>query len=80
MEEYIKRNDLLDIVEQQGYVDIDDILNINIADVAEVKHGYWKNDTICSVCNGFSEDANGHIIISSSKYCPHCGAKMDNKE
>ena len=38
-----------------------------------VRHGRWKtlylNSHICSECNMESEDRN--------RYCPHCGARMD---
>ena len=46
-------------------------------DVAEVVHGRWENeqigfmyyDAICSACKSHNN--------SASRYCPHCGAKMD---
>lgn len=52
------------------------------ADVAEVKHGYWKGKPIagfctvrCSVCGmAFSENSGRWL------YCPNCGAKMDLEE
>lgn len=55
------------------------------ADVEEVKHGEWKTPTTiggrafnvphCSVCNGIPCG-----VDENTKYCPHCGAKMDGKE
>lgn len=48
----------------------------------EPKHGYWINKglepTRCSVC-GIKVDAINGIpwAIKSFKYCPYCGAKMD---
>lgn len=48
----------------------------NIADVAEVKHGMWGVFGLinpqCSLCRGYN--------IVKSRYCPHCGAKMDGGE
>lgn len=40
------------------------------------KHGHWAKDMggyWCSVCNKYFE-------YGDSKYCPHCGAKMDEVE
>ena len=53
------------------------------ADVVEVKHGEWIRPTIihgmtiaglphCSVC--------GEVPCDEGKYCPNCGAKMDEKK
>ena len=61
------------------------------ADVAEVKHGKWEtghyeggifdgmNFEKCSVCQfeRLFEDVN---FKTTFNYCPHCGAKMDQKE
>lgn len=51
----------------------------------EVKHGHWINKGFepvrCSVC-GITVDAINGIpwAIKSFKYCPYCGAKMDEVE
>lgn len=56
-----------------------------IADVVEVKHGYWtyvytgeellgtdaEFNELCSVC--------GETSVIASEYCPYCGAKMDEE-
>lgn len=64
------------------YVEVfykDDVDN---APTVEPKHGHWINKgfepTRCSVC-GITVDAINGIpwAIKSFKYCPHCGAKMD---
>ena len=53
--------------------------------VDPIKHGHWINKgfepTRCSVC-GITVDAINGIpwAIKSFKYCPHCGAKMDEVE
>ena len=57
--------------------------NLPAADVAPVVHGRWieqkKYTSItmydCSICGTRIFD-NGHSL----NYCPHCGAKMDEKE
>ena len=62
------------------------------ADVVEVKHGRWKeygvnNDNThniaCSIC-GHEIKSRGHAnsVYTELKYryCPYCGAKMDEKE
>ena len=66
------------------------------ADVAEVRHGYWKDRFEnkyanhyyeCSVCGGAALDGiknnglgNPESIQVLSDFCPHCGAKMDGEE
>ena len=52
------------------------------ADVAPVRHGYWvkeKRDVLihwhCSACKECF-----YLDKPNAEYCPHCGAKMDEKE
>lgn len=57
------------------------------ADVIEVKHGRWIEDRLCttnggtygvrrcSVCEDYYQD-----VGYGWNYCPHCGAKMDERE
>lgn len=56
--------------------DFDDIIDAQpAADVEPVVRGEWKWEppyTICSVCGIHS------INRFQSKYCQHCGAKMNN--
>ena len=48
------------------------------ADVQEVRHGHWKQrmstltSVKCSECGTYHE--------YDTRYCPHCGARMDGKE
>ena len=51
------------------------------ADVAPVRHGYWvkeKRDVLihwhCSACKECY-----YLDTPNAEYCPHCGAKMDEK-
>ena len=83
MAEYIERGPLIEICENQGHADIDDILNVEVADVAPVVHGKWVLDRRiaggayfkCSLCGRFIE-VIGSSTIERFPYC-HCGAKMD---
>lgn len=50
------------------------------ADIPEVRHGKWIENTFCSCCGGFNEDDEGNIIQSSYDYCPYCGARMDKED
>lgn len=93
MAEYINRKALLqkawDADTRIGYVqvvDVGDILDMPVADVAPVVHGRWEYDlpTIntygqlrCSICNWWTLDPS---VDRSYSYCPNCGAKMDEKE
>lgn len=54
-------------------------------EIAVVRHGYWKDNHICSVCgNGplvkviFGEETVWELKKDYA-YCPFCGAKMDGK-
>ena len=59
------------------------IKEVTSADVVEVKHGRWVDETFkpngfmfypykCSLCGEHNEEP--------SNYCPNCGAKMDEME
>ena len=45
--------------------------NKNKTDVELVKHGMWDKHGYCSVCDYWTCYCNDY------KYCPNCGAKMD---
>ena len=72
-----------DICNIDGYIDAGECgFFKNKADFVEVKHGEWIRPTIihgitiagllhCSVC--------GEVPCNKGKYCPNCGAKMDEK-
>ena len=61
------------------------------ADVAPVRHGRWEamhyeggildgtNFDKCSVC-GYERIFEDEKLKTAFKYCPNCGAKMDEKE
>ena len=93
MAEYIEREKVLKAVCLwcAGNVDIDDdepcccaemeeILNIPIADVVEVKHGYWvrcKNNSGYKCSNCGSRIKNSDKLNGNHVWCHKCGAKMD---
>ena len=68
-------------------IHITGIKHMPAADVAPVVHGYWKWETkiepqaqnrlYCSVCD--NECLAKGDYYEKSKYCPHCGARMDGE-
>ena len=54
-----------------------DIANAPTVDAEPVVHAYWekKRHNIILECSNC-----GWLQVSPSKYCGHCGAKMDGKE
>lgn len=65
---------------QQAEIEgLENIDNQPAADVAPVKHGKWNvgyfHDRVCSVCTHPDSDLN----VFPHKYCPNCGAKMDDE-
>lgn len=52
--------------------------------IAPVKHGHWEESKclddcfwVCSCCKFPSQASAAHKLY---KYCPNCGARMDEKE
>ena len=88
MAEYIKREEALMKLMQDGCSakNLQSISDMPAADVAPVRHGRWIDAYpdiepnpmfmygICSEC-GFEQAISKYL-----KYCPDCGAKMDEKE
>lgn len=91
MAEYIEREQALQIIDNYEKTVSDDALVVveaikdivgaicPAADVQEVRRGYWFTDyarqpqSVCSNCNL----SNGY---NRTKYCPHCGARMDGRK
>ena len=92
MDEYIKREDLLElyrmdnpVLNENGHVPLpvirQNIMDIPAADVSPVRHGQWET----------SSDRPDSLICSVCKcgfdmwkhdphnFCPNCGAKMDGE-
>ena len=74
------------------YCDIDKVLleleEADDADVVEVKHGEWKikrddydcEYMMCSCCKEEFYPADDDTVDTTPKYCPNCGAKMDERK
>ena len=93
-EKYIKASDCekyfyehLDDVHIAGAMNAID--EMPAADVAPVRHGHWiaeANWTLgdyyytCSICREDFYMIVGTPSDNNYKYCPHCGARMDEKE
>ena len=64
----------------------DEIIDLQpAADVAEVRHGRWKDYSDdgyyeCSVCGEAWTFIDGTPKDNNANYCPRCGAKMDEVE
>jgi len=77
-------NALSDNPQEISYEEAAEILRT--ADVAEVRHGKWIYSehpvygyakVKCSVCDYVMCDIS--LFVTNENYCPHCGAKMDEK-
>lgn len=96
MAEYIEREKVLEIAKDEYYSDFHksmaDLTSLRelledspTADVVEVKHSYWQcsnvrmssRDITCKYCHRTETISNGN---EDFEYCPHCGAKMDEKD
>lgn len=66
------------------YMNLQRLIDWSSVEAEPVRHGHWEIDYMnmfildtecysCSICNGMSYD-------KYYEYCPHCGAKMDEKE
>ena len=65
---------------------IDTVNNVSAADVAPVVHAHWirfkERDSCyihmrCSACSAYWSDPSHSDYF---RYCPNCGAKMDEEE
>ena len=70
----------------KGYVQaIEDLADIPAAKVAPVRHGYWIEQCeeslySCSACSTEWVTIEGTPKENDMDFCPHCGARMDEKE
>ena len=93
MDEYIKREDLLElyriddpVLNENGHVPLpvirQNIMDIPAADVATVRHGRWVHEHISEgyawvICSECEAVIHKILINKRLNYCPNCGAKMD---
>ena len=63
--------------------EIKHIINAPTVDAVPVVHGKWLHDNyganFCSECMKHVFEDNEYRLILHTRYCPHCGAKMDEK-
>ena len=84
-DEYIRRKDAAKLLGYTFGVDVVKKLHeVPAADVAPVVHGKWyllddcaNAGMYCSVCSRRVHREEFAYKKLRSKYCPHCGAKMD---
>ena len=85
MTDYIRREDALKaLYNDYAYAAMDVIKRLPAADVAEVVHGQWyllddcaNAGVYCSTCGRRVHREEFAYKKLRSKYCPHCGARMD---
>ena len=81
-DDFIKRSDAIDAVERLNLEYDLDLIKYNLygvpaADVRPVVHAHWIDEGLhqtCSAC-GFI-----HYTDCTYKFCPNCGAVMDEEE
>ena len=90
MTDYIKREDALKAVDDI-VCDADDaertcdrIIDLPSADVAPVRHGWWKHERLPSTSGGSYAVVRCSVCehqypMTETNYCPSCGAKMDKE-
>ena len=85
MAEYIKREAALMKLMQDGCSakNLQSISDMPAVDVAPVVHAQWIEDhdyLKCPECGVMVKRDFTFFDIGDWNYCPHCGAKMDEKE
>lgn len=88
----INGNELFNMIEGHSNYHGEDILvaisvmqegrtpkDIKPIDAKFIKHGHWNEKSDCSVCGNAAPTDNRYdfIDIAELKYCPYCGAIMD---
>lgn len=78
MKEYIDRAITLDTIGVNNNRIWNEVYDIPVANVVEVRHGYWidhhSGGSFCSACKRWVPYSH------HPKYCETCGARMDGKE
>ena len=85
MDEYIKRESVIDLITRRyenPEICTQEINSIPAADVAPVVHGRWEQDAdgdwYCTNCDEVVAICeSGRERTYRKPYCPNCGAKMD---
>ena len=81
VEEMLENAQLISDGEYCGYCTEDvNLGSIPAADVAEVRHGRWIDDGVCSECGFDAMYYKGIPAQVYTDYCPSCGARMDKED
>lgn len=90
MTDYIKREDAIKAFDPSQRRDwytpwiVETLKDLPSADVAPVRHGRWEdyeeNTWQCSECGEQFYLEDGTPQENEYRYCPNCGAKMDEEE
>ena len=81
VEEMLENAQLISDGEYCGYCTEDvNLGSIPAADVAEVRHGRWIDDWVCSECGFDAMYYKGIPAQVYTDYCPSCGARMDKED
>lgn len=81
VEEMLENAQLISDGEYCGYCTEDvNLGSILAADVAEVRHGRWIDDGVCSECGFDAMYYKGIPAQVYTDYCPSCGARMDKED
>ncbi len=77
MAEYIEREKAIELIERYGGdIAVREIKRRPAADVRPERHGKWQyfgyDKISCSACS--------RVGLAVTKFCPNCGAKMDEED
>ena len=75
MKEYIERAITLDTIGVNNNRIWNEVYDIPVADVVEVRHGRWIKHEWYNEC-----EACRAKVICGYNYCPNCGARMDKED
>ena len=62
---------------------VDKLNRVLLADITRLGHWEWHEDNrewFCSECKRFVYGVSLEVMSGEYKFCPHCGAKMDEVE
>ena len=78
MSDYISRERVMDALlhEQYGYLFEDAVRAIPAADVREARRGKWEDTMFGWLCTNCHEEQQ---FTKHLKYCPNCGALMEEQ-
>lgn len=72
-----------EICEDCAFIVVNLLDDAPTVDAVPVVHGKWLHDesgaNLCSQCMEYVYEDDVHHLIWHTKYCPHCGAKMDGE-